>query len=130
MGFRDRGQATPTPHQLQCLGKRRLPRKKSYGAVAVKIKLALGLTASETRTTSRAVGRRASFRPRRLALGPNAARRERARPAGSLSLVVVRWTLANQETCTMTPIVLITGRYQLGNDAGLFQDALYVGFAL
>jgi hypothetical protein len=30
----------------------------------------------------------------------------------------------------MTPIVLITGRYQLGNDAGIFQDALYVGFEL
>jgi hypothetical protein len=30
----------------------------------------------------------------------------------------------------MTPIVLITGRYQLGNDAGLFQDALYIGFEL
>jgi hypothetical protein len=30
----------------------------------------------------------------------------------------------------MTPIVLITGRYQLGNDAGIFQDALYIGFEL
>jgi hypothetical protein len=30
----------------------------------------------------------------------------------------------------MTPIVLITGRYQFGNDAGLFQDAVYVGFEL
>lgn len=30
----------------------------------------------------------------------------------------------------MTPIPLITGRYQLGNDAGLFQDAMYVGFEL
>jgi hypothetical protein len=30
----------------------------------------------------------------------------------------------------MTPIVLITGRYQLGNDPGIFQDALYVGFEL
>jgi hypothetical protein len=30
----------------------------------------------------------------------------------------------------MTPIVLITGRYQFGNDAGLFQDALYIGFEL
>jgi hypothetical protein len=30
----------------------------------------------------------------------------------------------------MTPIVLITGRYQFGNDAGLFQDAIYIGFEL
>jgi len=30
----------------------------------------------------------------------------------------------------MAPIVLITGRYQLGNDPGIFQDALYVGFEL
>ena len=29
-----------------------------------------------------------------------------------------------------TPIVLVTGRYQLGDDPGLFQDALYVGHEL
>ena len=27
----------------------------------------------------------------------------------------------------MSPIVFVTGRYQLGNNPGLFQDALYIG---
>ncbi len=30
----------------------------------------------------------------------------------------------------MTNILLIAGRYQLGNNAGLFQDAHYVGYGL
>jgi hypothetical protein len=30
----------------------------------------------------------------------------------------------------MTSIVLVTGRYQIGNDPGVFQDAIYVGFEL
>jgi hypothetical protein len=30
----------------------------------------------------------------------------------------------------VTPIVFVTGRYQLGNDPGVFQDAIYVGHEL
>ena len=30
----------------------------------------------------------------------------------------------------MTNILLIAGRYQLGNNEGLFQDAHYVGYGL